>query len=167
MTWTPTSSPTRRAAAAPASVAAFTDPTSPRMIAVTRPASTFCQLTSTTFAVLSMASAASIMPTRPRVSIMPSASPTSVLPSCLEAAIEMDPILPAFVLSECGDVGHMVPGMPCVALDQRIETYDPDFRMLEGSGKVPGRHLAADGDPSRVQAVDDAQRDFHWKLHVG
>ena len=37
MTWTPTSSPTRRAAAAPASVAAFTEPTSPRTIAVTRP----------------------------------------------------------------------------------------------------------------------------------
>src|SRR5262245_1357506 len=77
MTWTPTSSPTRRAAAAPASVAAFTEPTSPRMMAVTRPASTFCQLTSTTFAVFSIASAASIMLTRPRVSIIPSASPMS------------------------------------------------------------------------------------------
>src|SRR5262249_23851152 len=79
ITWTPTSSPTRRAAAAPASVAAFTDPTSPRTIAVTRPASTFCQPTNTTFAALTIASAASIMPTRPRVSIMPSASPMSRL----------------------------------------------------------------------------------------
>src|SRR5262249_34278094 len=35
MTWTETSSPTRRAAAAPASVAAFTAATSPRTIAVT------------------------------------------------------------------------------------------------------------------------------------
>src|SRR5947207_3996257 len=77
MTWTPTSSPTRRAAAAPASVAAFTEPTSPRTIAVTRPASTFCQPTKTTFAVLTMASAASIMPINPRVSTIPSASPTS------------------------------------------------------------------------------------------
>ena len=35
MTWTETSSPTRRAAAAPASVAALTAPTSPRTITVT------------------------------------------------------------------------------------------------------------------------------------
>src|SRR5581483_9032294 len=35
MTWTDTSSPTRRAAAAPASVAAFTAPTSPRTMTVT------------------------------------------------------------------------------------------------------------------------------------
>src|SRR5437773_1826040 len=75
MTCTPTSSPTRRAAAAPASVAAFTDATSPRTIAVTRPASTFCQPTKTTLAAFTMASAASIMPTRPRVSTRPSASP--------------------------------------------------------------------------------------------
>src|SRR5436190_23829531 len=79
MTWTPMSSPTRRAAAAPASVAAFTDPTSPRTIAVTRPASTFCQPTNTTLAVLHMASAASIMPIRPRVSTRPRASPISRL----------------------------------------------------------------------------------------
>src|SRR5439155_26110502 len=79
MTWTPTSSPTRRAAAAPASVAAFTEPTSPRTMAVTRPASTFCQPTNTTFAVLTIASAASTIPTNPRVSTMPSASPISRL----------------------------------------------------------------------------------------
>src|SRR6478672_4861399 len=75
MTCTPTSSPTLRAAAAPASVAAFTDPTSPLTMAVTSPASTFCQPTNTTFAVFTIASAASIMPTRPRVSTRPSASP--------------------------------------------------------------------------------------------
>src|SRR4051812_15268863 len=75
ITCTPTSSPTRRAAAAPASVAAFTEATSPRTIAVTSPASTFCQPTNTTFAALTMASAASTMPTRPRVSTIPSASP--------------------------------------------------------------------------------------------
>ncbi len=63
ITCTPTSSPTRRAAAAPASVAAFTEPTSPRTMAVTSPASTFCQPTNTTLAVFSMASAASTMPT--------------------------------------------------------------------------------------------------------
>src|SRR5262245_40006385 len=79
MTWTPTSSPTRRAAAAPASVAALTDPTSPRTMAVTKPASTFCQPTKTTFAVLTIASAASIMPIKPRVSTSPSASPISAL----------------------------------------------------------------------------------------
>ena len=78
MTCTPTSSPTRRAAAAPASVAAFTEPTSPRTIAVTMPASTFCQPTNTTLAVFSIASAASTMPMNPRVSTRPSASPTSV-----------------------------------------------------------------------------------------
>src|SRR5262245_16415546 len=79
MTCTPTSSPTRRAAAAPASVAALTDPTSPRTMAVTSPASTFCQPTKTTLAVFTIASAASIMPTRPRVSTSPSASPISRL----------------------------------------------------------------------------------------
>src|SRR6185295_486076 len=41
MTCTETSSPTRRAAAAPASVAAFTAATSPRTIAVTYPAPIF------------------------------------------------------------------------------------------------------------------------------
>src|SRR3954468_838155 len=84
ITCTPTSSPTRRAAAAPASVAAFTEATSPRTIAGTRPASTFCHPTKTTFAALTMASAASIMPTRPRVSTRPSASPGR---SCATAAI--------------------------------------------------------------------------------
>src|SRR5262245_48434807 len=79
MTWTPTSSPTLRAAAAPASVAAFTDATSPRTMAVTSPASTFCQPTNATFAAFTMASAASIIPTRPRVSTRPSASPGSSL----------------------------------------------------------------------------------------
>ncbi len=63
--------------AAPASVAALTAATSPRTIAVTSPASTFCQPTNTTFAVFTIASAASIMPTSPRVSTMPSASPMS------------------------------------------------------------------------------------------
>ena len=79
ITCTPISSPTRRAAAAPASVAAFTEPTSPRTMAVTRPASTFCQPTKITLAAFTMASAASIMPTSPRVSTMPSASPYSCL----------------------------------------------------------------------------------------
>src|SRR5207237_384874 len=41
MTWVATTSPTRRAAAAPASTAAFTAPTSPRTMAVTSPASIF------------------------------------------------------------------------------------------------------------------------------
>ena len=62
MTWTPMSSPTRLAAAAPASVAAFTDATSPRTMAVTRPASTFCQPTNMTLAAFTIASVASTMP---------------------------------------------------------------------------------------------------------
>src|SRR5262245_15461054 len=44
-------------------------------MAVTSPASTFCQPTRTTLAAFTIASAASIMPTRPRVSTRPSASP--------------------------------------------------------------------------------------------
>src|SRR5262249_741017 len=55
ITWTDTSSPTRRAAAAPASVAAFTAATSPRTMAVTYPAPIFSQPTSVTFAALTIA----------------------------------------------------------------------------------------------------------------
>src|SRR5581483_8658622 len=79
MTWTETSSPTRRAAAAPASVAALTAPTSPRTITVTYPAPIFSHPTSVTFAAFTMASAASIIATRPLVSIIPSASPIHAL----------------------------------------------------------------------------------------
>ena len=77
MTWTPMSSPTRLAAAAPASVAAFTEATSPRTIAVTSPASTFCHPTNVTFAAFTIASVASTIPTNPRVSTRPRASPSS------------------------------------------------------------------------------------------
>src|SRR5262247_3297805 len=75
ITCTLTNSPTRRAAAAPASVAALTAATSPRTIAVTNPAPIFSQPTSVTFAALTIASAASIIATRPLVSTIPSASP--------------------------------------------------------------------------------------------
>src|SRR5512142_1354557 len=78
MTCTETSSPTRRAAAAPASVAALTAATSPRTIAVTYPAPIFSQPTSVTLAAFTMASAASIMATRPLVSTIPNASPIYV-----------------------------------------------------------------------------------------
>src|SRR5688572_14526212 len=78
MTCTETSSPTRRAAAAPASVAALTAATSPRTMAVTYPAPIFSQPTSVTLAALTMASAASIMATRPLVSTIPNASPIGV-----------------------------------------------------------------------------------------
>src|SRR5215208_483759 len=74
MTWTDTSSPTRRAAAAPASVAALTAPTSPRTITVTYPAPMYSLATRTTLAALTIASAASIEPMSPRVSTSPSAS---------------------------------------------------------------------------------------------
>src|SRR5262245_4347366 len=74
MTWTEISSPTRLAAAAPASVAAFTAPTSPRTRTVTYPAPMYSLATRTTFAALTIASAASTEPIRPRVSTIPSAS---------------------------------------------------------------------------------------------
>src|SRR5713101_675016 len=80
ITCTLTSSPTRRAAAAPASVAAFTAATSPRTIAVTNPAPIFSYPISVTFAALTIASAASIMATRPLVSTIPSASCIQFLP---------------------------------------------------------------------------------------
>ncbi|EAL10486.1 conserved hypothetical protein [Listeria monocytogenes str. 4b H7858] len=73
ITWIDCTSPTLRAAAAPASVAAFTAPTSPRTITVTRPEPIFSYPTSDTFAAFTIASAASIAPTRPLVSIIPSA----------------------------------------------------------------------------------------------
>src|SRR5580765_653525 len=74
MTCTDTSSPTRRAAAAPASVAAFTAPTSPRTITVTYPAPMYSLPIRMTLAALTIASAASIDPISPFVSISPSAS---------------------------------------------------------------------------------------------
>src|SRR5688500_9558494 len=74
MTWTDMSSPTRRAAAAPASVAALTAPTSPRTSTVTYPAPMYSLPTRTTFAAFTIASAASTEPMRPRVSTIPSAS---------------------------------------------------------------------------------------------
>src|SRR2546427_8799751 len=74
MTCTATSSPTRRAAAAPASVAALTAPTSPRTITVTYPAPIYSLPIRTTLAALTIASAASIEPTNPLVSIIPKAS---------------------------------------------------------------------------------------------
>src|SRR5262245_48290231 len=74
MTWTPTTSPTRPAAAAPASTAALTAATSPTTSAVTMPLPIFCQPISVTFAAFSIASLASTSGTRPLVSIMPRAS---------------------------------------------------------------------------------------------
>src|SRR5512147_2439694 len=73
ITWTDASSPTRLAAAAPASVAAFTAPTSPRTITVTYPPPTYSLPMRVTFAALTIASAASIAPTRPLVSTIPNA----------------------------------------------------------------------------------------------
>src|SRR6185437_14856425 len=65
MTWTDTSSPTRRAAALPASVAAFTAPTSPRTMTVTYPAPIYSLPIKITLAAFTMASAASIDPISP------------------------------------------------------------------------------------------------------
>src|SRR6185436_15539390 len=69
--------PTRSAAAAPASTAAFTAAVSPRNLTVTSPASAFSVPNNRTWAALSPASAASMAPTRPRVSMSLSASPAS------------------------------------------------------------------------------------------
>src|SRR5262249_2544166 len=74
ITWTLTSSPTRRAAAAPASVAAFTAATSPRTMAVTNPAPIFSYPTRVTLSALTIASAASTMALFPLFSIIRSAS---------------------------------------------------------------------------------------------
>src|SRR5215813_6177174 len=74
ITWTDTTSPTRSAARWPASVAAFTAATSPRTIAVTYPPPVFSKPTSSTLAALTIASAASTMPTNPLTSIIPRAS---------------------------------------------------------------------------------------------
>src|SRR6266436_6519582 len=79
ITCTAISSPTRRAAAAPASVAARTAATSPRTRAVTYPEPIFSQPTSETLAAFTMASDASIIATKPRVSIIPNDSPIKSL----------------------------------------------------------------------------------------
>src|SRR5690349_16600664 len=120
MTWTPISSPTRRAADAPASVAAFTEATSPRTIAVTRPASTFCQPTKTTLAVFTIASAASIMPTRPRVSTRPSASPGSSF------------AIGALILCDPPTRRHRQALDHSIAIDQpdRVDEIGHDARMI-------------------------------------
>src|SRR5712692_2504792 len=74
ITCTATNSPTRLAAAAPASTAAFTAPTSPRTVTVTYPEPIYSLPVRTTLAALTMASEASIAPTKPLVSIIPNAS---------------------------------------------------------------------------------------------
>ncbi|CYU65433.1 Uncharacterised protein [Streptococcus suis] len=79
MTWTDTSSPTRCAAAAPASVAALTAPTSPRTKTVTKPPPTCSFPIKVTLAAFTIASAASIDPINPFVSIIPNASDTIVV----------------------------------------------------------------------------------------
>ena len=74
ITWTESNSPTLCAAAAPASVAAFTAPTSPLTRTVTRPPPTCSLPIQVTLAALTIASAASIDPTNPLVSTIPNAS---------------------------------------------------------------------------------------------
>src|SRR5688500_2422470 len=75
MTCEPTSSPTRPAASAPASTAAFTLPTSPRTIVVTNAPPIWIVLTTSTFAALVIASVASTSATQPLVSMSPRAFP--------------------------------------------------------------------------------------------
>src|SRR5687768_5391948 len=182
MTCTPTSSPTRRAAAAPASVAAFTEPTSPRMMAVTRPASTFCQLTRTTSAVLSMASAASTIPTRPRVSIMPSASPTSALSFakcgsfcfaivvCTCVRLKTDQrcaSLPPLPGAQAGDMRDVMTRVPRVHLSVAIERLQLRIlRMNERSRELLLAEDLVDGNPARVQCRQQVQRNPNRQAHV-
>src|SRR5215469_5374354 len=68
MTCTDTSSPTAVAVSAPASVAAFTAPTSPMMVTATSPSPTWSRPTIVTLAALTMASAAASAATYPLVS---------------------------------------------------------------------------------------------------
>src|ERR1700744_5106820 len=87
MTWAETTLPTASAAAFPASTAAWTAPTSPATMIVIRPPPTCCLLTRRTLAALTMASAASVAPTRPNVSTMPRAWPSiSAMTALLNAA---------------------------------------------------------------------------------
>ena len=74
ITCTLTTSPSRPAAVAPASVATFTAATSPVTKAVTMPLPTLSQPRKVTLAAFIIASLASIRVTKPLVSIMPSAS---------------------------------------------------------------------------------------------
>src|SRR3954468_12350381 len=165
MTCTPTSSPTRRAADAPASVAAFTEPTSPRTMAVTRPASTFCQPTKTTFAVLTMASAASIIPIKPRVSIIPSASPISRF--SLSANAENYTLEPAPATLNLRDQSGESSRVDRVAGKDRprvlhAEMTDDDLAdhvaEVGGHGEVASFVPLIDGE-ARPPAVDAAARD--------
>src|SRR5690242_4111881 len=71
ITWTETSSPTVDAVSAPASVAAFTAPTSPVIVTETSPSPTSCRPTIVTLAALTMASPAARAATYPLVSIRP------------------------------------------------------------------------------------------------
>src|SRR5215208_5822574 len=93
MTCVATTSPTRFPAAAPASTALRTAATSPRTIAVTRPASIFSHPTKRTLAAFTIASAASIIATSPRHSTIPSASIPLTSTSSGRAAL----LLPAAV----------------------------------------------------------------------
>src|SRR5262249_3394358 len=74
ITCTLMTSPTRPPAAAPASTAAFTAPTSPTRKAVPSPLPIFCQPTSVKLAAFTAASLASTSAVKPLVSIIPRAS---------------------------------------------------------------------------------------------
>src|SRR5580658_3342382 len=74
MTWTETISPTFPPDSAPASTAARTAATSPRMVIATNPLPTLCCSTNCTLAAFRAASSASTAATMPLVSINPIAS---------------------------------------------------------------------------------------------
>src|SRR6266498_3716316 len=81
MTCTDTSSPMLVAVSAPASVAAFTAPTSPMTVTDTRPSPTSSRPTIVTLAAFTMASAAASAATYPFVSIIPIALSATFPPS--------------------------------------------------------------------------------------
>src|SRR5690606_6356272 len=114
ITCTDTSSPTRPAAAAPASVAALTAPTSPRTMTVTYAAPVCTLPFSVTLAALTMASAASMAPTGPRVSTIPRAI---IWTSGIAVLLRWVPdwLVTAVVLSDLGSSAGAGSGAACAA----------------------------------------------------
>src|SRR6185369_476887 len=129
-------SPAFSAATAPASVAAFTAPTSPRTITVTKPPPISRWPRICTFAALTIASAASIAPTRPFVSIKPSA-PRS-------AGVAAAPV-----------VGGMSSSVSVWSSGLAVaDGARPDAGVGDGDDRAVGRGVRACGDARRPAGGD-------------
>src|SRR5690242_6151091 len=125
-----TSSPVFFAAVAPASMAALTAPTSPVMATVAYPPPTDSRPTISTFAAFTIASAASIAATRPRVSISPRA-PSSPRPSLglvpvgrLGRQVHVD-VLGLHVLGQRLQAEVVPSARLLVAAERRLRRVDP------------------------------------------